>query len=165
MKITILPPGPEPKGLSASAPVVNLQQHLVAFLCANNPHGFKPEDYVEHINEFSKLIMFNTRLVRCNVEQLRKDTKQLKKQFEILKLHQIYQIIANSLGYDGWTTLVANTSMTDGTVRNLNFGEIKTEADISADVKVSRARPRMANTRHVREFTKAKLKKLEHPTE
>lgn len=162
MKIIILPPVPIPKKITAKSRSLNLEQHLKAFLCSNNPIGFNDNDFKTIENEFIKILYSHLREVNCSIEKLKKDAFVLKKLFNVVQLSTIYTLLANMLGYKHWSVVIFNTK--DCYVRNLNYGLIDLETDLQFLPELSSAAPRLPNLevrKHNKLFENGKKKDIE----
>lgn len=71
MKITVLPPGPQPKSLSANAVIRDLAEHKKAFLNKHNKKGFIEDDISDYVAVYEKRLENNKKVSLNQLLRLR----------------------------------------------------------------------------------------------
>lgn len=101
--ITELPPGPEPKPLTAHHSSSNLREHLQAFMCANNTHGWA-EDLPPADSPFMAMLQTWSEHPGAAVETFKKQAQQLKDTSKVdgvrtVQLGNCFECLAAVFGY------------------------------------------------------------------
>ena len=123
MEIKQLPPTPAPKLLTARHGISNLEEHFLAFLCANNKGGFKESDIRENAGPLLQLLLLPLHCHSRSIDQLKKDAKRIKKFSEKVIKHQTtLDLIAKVMGYKVWNVLLQFVDHS-GKVVNINYGK------------------------------------------
>lgn len=108
-----MPPGPEPKQLTAKSPMRTLLEHQLAFINANNKKGFVETDYLneEQIEGIAKDLLSIAKLNMVDIRDINRIVR--KSTYEVMgpdgltqTKHAItFKTIARLLGYTGRSAL------------------------------------------------------------
>lgn len=103
MKFSDLPPGPVPTQVTARHTSHSLREHLNAFLCANNKHGFVI-DLPPAESPFMAMLLVWVEQPGASVEEFKRQAQKLKDTTGLgaqrtVKLGNCHQVLAAAFGY------------------------------------------------------------------
>jgi hypothetical protein len=127
--VTVYPPQEQPKQLTANHRPDNLEEHMLAFLNANNNHGFPLLTTEESDNLGNLLYDYATQnrtIKKTDAAQMAVEIR--KRSGKKIKFMKAYEVLARCLGYYSWRN-VLGAAKENGELVNLNYGKM-TLADI-----------------------------------
>lgn len=124
MDIIQVPSVEPPKQLTAYVPSKALEDHLLAFLAANNPGGYQPDMLPPaEFSNLARLLIYPLWFKMRTTVQLRKDARRVWKGSNgIIKHQAALNYISRVLGYQRWEHLIVYEDK-HGAVVNLNYGK------------------------------------------
>jgi hypothetical protein len=138
MQVTVLPPQPDGKQLTARHVVKTLGEHAAAFMLANNIRGFqKDDDYVlrdDLVMDILLGIACTTGLTRTQAKEFGFKIRVLTKAAGIkVSLSECFNLVARALGYHAYN-LAHMCSDEEGFIENLwAYGVIINTQMLDAD--------------------------------
>lgn len=132
--ITIVPPAPAPLRVTAHACIKDLRTHMLAFLNANNKHGFLTEQSSAALAETIDTLFYNI----VNKEFLRITyLKDVARQVTALTVKGIVfgralHLIARLMGYMSWS-VVKCLAGADGYIRNLRLDMVQNLQSVASN--------------------------------
>jgi hypothetical protein len=125
VEVLHLPPGPEPKPLTAQRRSADLREHLLAFLCTNNVHGWQPE-LPPADSQFMQALQVWHELPGASITTFKREAQILKKVGDKqVKLGHVHQLMAAAFGYR--TLAAAQHAAAHGYIRNKTYQPVEQE--------------------------------------